>query len=121
MEQDPQAKKIDGLGYQVLWSSEAREDLSELPKAIAETIIEKTGQRLINLPHYVGQPLKGTTRKLWKLRFGKYRLVYSINNRYKEVYILAISNRDMAYRNNAIQSLLKLAVALHERSKESGL
>ena len=121
MEQDPQAKKIDGLGYQVLWSSDAREDLSGVPEAIAETIIEKTGQRLVNLPHYVGQPLKGTTRKLWKLRFGKYRLVYSINNRYKEVYILAVTNRDVVYRNNAIQSLLKLAVALHERTKQSGL
>lgn len=121
MEQDPQAKKIESSTYQVLWSSDAREDLSEMPEDIAETIIEKTGQRLVNLPHYVGQPLKGTTRKLWKLRFGKYRLVYSINNKYKEVYILAVANRDIVYRNNAIQSLLKLAVALHEKSKQSGL
>ena len=120
MEQDSQTKKIENP-YQVLWTADAREDLSEVPEGIAETIIEKTGQRLTQLPHYVGQPLKGTTRKLWKLRFGKYRLVYSINNKYKEVYILAVTNRDVVYRNNAIQSLLKLAVALHERGKQSGL
>ena len=121
MEQDPQAKKVEGSTYQVLWSLDARDDLAEVPGDIAETILEKTGQRLAQLPHYIGQPLKGTTRKLWKLRFGKYRLVYSINNKYKEVYVLAITNRDVVYRNNAIQGLLRLAVALHERSKDVGL
>lgn len=121
MEQDPQAKKVENSVYRVLWSPDAKEDLSEVPEDISDTIIEKTGQRLTQLPHYVGQPLKGTTKKLWKLRFGKYRLVYSINNRYKEVYVLAIASRDVVYRNNAIQSLMKLAVALHERSKQSGL
>lgn len=121
MEQDSQAKKIENLGYQVLWSADAREDLANIPGDIGETIIEKTDQRLTQLPHYVGQPLKGTTKKLWKLRFGKYRLVYSINNKYREVYILAIANRDVVYRHNAIQSLLRLAVTLHERNKQSGL
>ena len=121
MEQDPQAKKIESSFYRVLWATEAREDLPEVPRDIADTIIDKTGQRLSQLPHYVGQPLKGTTKKLWKLRFGKYRLVYSINNKYKEVYILAITNRDVVYRNNAVQGLLRLAVVLHERSKDSGL
>ena len=121
MEQDPQAKKIENFSYRVLWSSDAREDLLDIPQDIADTIIDKTGQRLSQLPHYVGQPLKGTTKKLWKLRFGKYRLVYSINTRFKEVYILAIANRDVVYRNDAVQSLLKLAVALHERSKVRGL
>ena len=121
MEQGPPAKKIDHSVYQVLWSSDAKEDLSEVPKDVANTIIEKTGQRLVQWPHYVGQPLKGTTKKLWKLRFGKYRLVYSINNHFKEVYILAITSRDVVYRNNAVQSLLKLAVALHERSEHRGL
>ena len=121
MEQDPQAKKIDNSTYQVLWSADAREDLSEIPEDIAENILEKTQQRLAQLPHFIGQPLKGTTRKLWKLRFGKYRLVYSINNKYKEVYVLAITNRDVVYRNNAIQGLLRLAVALHEKGKQGGI
>ena len=120
MEQTPQEKKVDPA-YQVLWVVAARDDLASVPKPVAETIIEKTSQRLTQLPHFVGQPLKGTTRKLWKLRFGKYRLVYSINTKFKEVYILAIANRDAAYRHDAVQGLLKLAVALHERSKPSGL
>jgi mRNA interferase RelE/StbE len=118
MEQGSQEKKVE---YMVLWTADSREDLDEVPEDVAETIIEKVGQRLSRLPHFVGQPLKGTVKKLWKLRFGKYRLVYSINTKYKEVYILAITNRDVVYRNDAIQSLLRLAVALHERSKEGGL
>lgn len=120
MEQSPQEKKIEN-SYQILWSSDARQDLEDIPQSVAETIIEKSAQRLAQLPHYVGQPLKGTTKKLWKLRFGKYRLVYSIHSRFKEVYILAITNRDVVYRNNALQSLMRLAVALHERSREGGL
>ena len=121
MEQEPQEKKVDNTSYQVLWSVDAKDDLSSVPEDIAEVIIEKTGQRLSRLPHYVGQPLKTTTRKLWKIRFGKYRLVYSINTKFKEVYVLAITNRDVAYRHDALQHLLRLAVALHERGKESGL
>ena len=121
MEQSPQEKKVESSPYRILWSTAARDDLTQISQDVAETIIEKSDQRLAQLPHYVGQPLKGTTKKLWKLRFGKYRLVYSINAKFKEVYILAIANRDVVYRNDAVQSLLKLAVALHERSKVRGL
>ena len=121
MEQSPQEKKVEGSAYQVLWSLDARNDLEHIPQDIAETVIEKTSHRLTQLPHFVGQPLKGTTKKLWKLRFGKYRLVYSINSKFKEVYILALTNRDVAYRHDAIQGLLRLAVALHERGKRGGL
>ena len=118
MEQGSQEKKIE---YQILWTPDAKQDLENIPRNIAETIIEKGALRLSHLPHYVGQPLKTTTRKLWKIRFGKYRLVYSIHTKFKEVYVLAITNRDIVYRNDAIQHLLKLAVALHERDKEGGL
>ena len=115
MEQESQEKKVE---YTVLWTADSREDLDDVPEDVAETIIEKVGQRLCRLPHYVGQPLKGTVKKLWKIRFGKYRLVYSINTKYREVYILAVTNRDKVYRDDAIQSLLRLALVLHERSKE---
>ena len=119
MEQDPQKKKVSDPSYRVLWSSSARQDLSQIPRNIVENILRKTEQRLLQWPHFFGEPLKGTMKKLWKLRFGKYRLVYSINDECHEVYILAITNRDSVYRNNAVQGLLKLAVALHAASDGS--
>lgn len=119
MEQDPQRKKVEV--YRILWHQNIKEDLEEIPQDIADSITEKIEQRLSQLPHVVGQPLKGTTKKLWKLRFSKYRVVYTINNHFKEVWILAVKPRDIVYKNNAVHSLLKLAIAIHEQGRRSGL
>ena len=121
MEQEPSAKKVENVTYRVLWLENSTEDLEKIPKDIAESIIEKADQRLSQFPHYVGQPLKGTTKKLWKIRFSKYRVVYTINNKYKEVYILGVISRDVVYRNNSVQSFLRLAIALHEIGKQGGI
>ena len=115
MEQEPQEKKIGEPEYRVLWHSEIKKDLSKISPSDVASIVQTAERRLSRAPHLIGQPLKGTTHLLWKSRFSKYRIVYTLNAKAKEVWVLSVQGRDEVYRHSHIQSLLRLAVALHEQ------
>ena len=118
MEQEP--KKEIGLPiFKVVWHSEIKHDLSKIPPSLADSIVRAVDQRLSRAPQMIGEPLKGTRRLLWKIRFSKYRIVYTINERRKEVWVLSVQKRDLVYRDRHVQSLLKLAAALHEQMEQS--
>ena len=118
MEQEP--KKEIGLPvFKVVWHSEIKKDLSRLPPSLTDSIVRAVDQRLSRAPQMIGEPLKGTTKLLWKIRFSMYRVVYTINERKKEVWVLSVQKRDVVYRDRHVQSLLKLAVALHQQMEQS--
>jgi len=107
----------EGLGdrFTVLWHRKASSDLESLDPPLAENIMQATRRKLQNVPHLIGEPLKGTTSRLWKLRFGKYRILYTIFK--KEVIVLAVGKRDFIYnkRNASVRELIRMAAALHEQ------
>lgn len=115
MEQEPQEKQVGTPEYRVLWHPEIKKDLSKTSPSDVDFIVRMAEHRLSRAPHLIGQPLKGTTHLLWKIRFGKYRIVYTMNAKAKEVWVLSVQGRDEVYRHSHIQSLLRLAVALHEQ------
>ena len=119
MEQGPKEKDVAPAEYRVLWHPETKKDLSRISPSEAGAMIEAAGYRLSVAPHLIGQPLKGTTHLLWKIRFSKYRIVYTLNPKAKEVWVLSIQGRDEVYRHSHIQSLLRLAVTLHEKLEKS--
>ncbi|MBI3323001.1 MAG: type II toxin-antitoxin system RelE/ParE family toxin [Candidatus Omnitrophica bacterium] len=109
----------EGLGerFAVLWHRKASSDLKSLDPPLAENIIQSAHRKLQSVPHLMGEPLKGTTSRLWKLRFGKYRILYTICKR--EVIVLAVGNRDFIYnkKNASVMELIRTAAALHEQLK----
>lgn len=114
MEQNP--KEEAGIGppqYKVLWHPDTKGDLSDLSPDIVEHLVDAAQYKLSTAPQFIGQPIKGTTRLLWKVRFSKYRVVYTMNERAKEVWVLAVGKRDAVYRDTNIQSWVKLAIAIH--------
>lgn len=119
MEPEPPPQGVGGPAYAVLWHPQIKKDLGRINPAQVETIVRVAEDRLSRAPHLSGQPLKGTTHLLWKLRFSKYRVVYTLRPRTREVWILSVQGRDEVYRPPHIQSLLKLAVALHEQTRQS--
>jgi len=119
VEQGPQAKNI-APPYKVLWHQEIKRDFSRASHSDVRNIVKTAERRLSLAPQLIGQPLKGTTSLLWKIRFGKYRVVYTLNQRKKEVWVLSVQGRDEVYRHSHVQSLLKLAVALHEQMERGG-
>ena len=103
--------------FTVLWHRKASRDLKALDQSVAEVVIQSTHRKLQNVPHLMGEPLKGTTSRLWKLGVGKYRVLYTIFK--KEVVVLAVGNRDFIYnkRNASVMELIRTAAALHEQMK----
>ncbi len=115
MEQEPKEKAVGEPGYKVRWHQEIKKDLSKITPSTVETLVRIAEHRLPRGPQLIGQPLKGTVNLLWRIRFSKYRIVYTLNAKAKEVWVLSVQGRNEVYRHSHIQSMLRLAVALHEQ------
>ena len=115
MESEPAQEQIDLPQYRVKWHQNIEEDFSKISKPMAGNIIENAEHRLSRAPQFLGQPLKGTTNLIWKIRFSKYRILYTMNPKAKEVWILSVQKRDLVYRDRHVQSLVKLALAIQNQ------
>ena len=118
MESGSQKESIGEPAYRIFWHPLVKEDLSRVPKNLTESIIKAAEHRLSRVPHLIGQPLKGTTHLLWKIRFDKYRIVYAIHTKTHEVWILSVQKREVVYRDRHIQSLVNLAIAIRQKAGE---
>ncbi|MBI4323462.1 MAG: type II toxin-antitoxin system RelE/ParE family toxin [Candidatus Omnitrophica bacterium] len=105
--------------YTVLWHHEIRQDFEELSESLSEKIVNAVQHRL-SLAPTLGEPLKGTRRLVWRLRFSDYRILYTVNRRSREVWILSVKHRSVVYQNNHVQELVKWAVALQATHEQSG-
>lgn len=112
MEQEP--PPIGHPVFRVLWHSATKRDLAKLPPSLVESIVRASDHRLARAPHLIGEPLKGSVSRLWKLRFSQYRIIYTIHPQRHEVWVLSVQKRDVVYRDRHVPSLLNLAVALHQ-------
>lgn len=82
--------------YKILYHHKIQEeDFSRLDITTKKKIIETIEERLSTKPEKYGKPLRKPLKKYWKLRIGKYRVVYKIVK--EEVWILAIISRDKVY------------------------
>jgi mRNA-degrading endonuclease RelE of RelBE toxin-antitoxin system len=114
VEQESAKENLAFSVFKVFWHPEVKKDLSRITPAVVEAIVRSANERLSRAPQLIGEPLKGTTNRLWKFRFSRYRIVYTILDRRKEVWILSVQKRDIVYRDRHVQELLRLAVALLE-------
>lgn len=112
MEQEQTENKIE-KPFTVFWHRKTQNDLNDIHPSHAKDILEWSEYKLSKAPQYLGSPLKGTYQKLWKVAFGKYRAVYTINESAREVWVLCIETRDKVYRPSNIESLLRLAIAMN--------
>jgi len=116
MEQGSQGQaEIDPPAYKVVWHIAVRGDLAKIPRSTVDSLVKAVDYRLSQAPHVIGTPLRGTTNLLWRLRFGSYRVVYTVNVRAKEVWILSAQRRNIVYRDPHLSSLLKLAMILQQK------
>ena len=117
MERETGQEGLSDSRFEVLWHRKAGKDLDDLDPSVVEKIVQATTSKLQRAPQLIGEPLKGTTSRLWKLRFSKYRILYTICKR--EVIVLAVGNRDFIYnkKNASVMELIRTAAALHEQIK----
>jgi len=66
-----------------------------LPSDVKPRVVEALREILIN-PH-VGVPLVGPLKGLWRVRIGKYRVIYEINEKEKIVVFHDVDLRKRVY------------------------
>ena len=83
--------------YKIFYHHKIEEDISRLDLSTKKRIIETIEKRFSAEPQKYGKPLRKPLKRYWKLRIGRYRVVYKILK--DEIWILAIMRRDIVYKN----------------------
>jgi mRNA interferase RelE/StbE len=83
-------------GYEVYFRESVWKDLKRIPKKDLQTILEKI-KGLADGPRPVGCE-KLTGRDRYRLRQGRYRIVYSIQDKALTVWIVKVGHRKDVYR-----------------------
>jgi len=83
--------------YNITFARSARKELEKLAPLLIHRIFPKI-QSLAESPHPKGcKKLQGENR-LWRIRIGDYRVVYSVDDHGKNIDIVAIRHRKDIYR-----------------------
>ena len=70
-----------------------KEDLSGIPKTDLEQIFKAIQKKLCRAPKEFGKPLKKSLKGLMRLRIGKYRVVYQVQDKDVLVWVIKIGLR----------------------------
>ncbi len=70
-----------------------KEDFKKIDKPDQQKIIKTIRKKLTAEPEGFGAPLKGDLKGLWKLRVGRYRVVYEIKREKVLVYVVKVGFR----------------------------
>ena len=86
------------MSYKILFSRKSKQQLINLERNIATRIIKKLKEIREN-PYAKGVvKLKGNIN-MFRVRVGKYRVLYEVYEKEKEVVIIKIDKRERVYRN----------------------
>lgn len=97
------------IGYTVSYSANAQKSLAKLPKKDFERIKEKIEGLCTGQPNLDIKKLSVSKRDLYRLRVGKFRVIYSIEHKQLIIHVVAVGPRKDIY--DQVCKLLGLAVA----------
>ena len=83
--------------YAVVLARSARKELESLPASVVQRVLPRI-ERLANKPRPSGCRKLTGEQKLWRLRIGDYRVIYSIDDSRRTVDINTVRHRRDAYR-----------------------
>ncbi len=86
------------MGYSVNFTIQAEKDLARLDKTIAQNIANKIDWLSQNIENINPTSLKGKFKDKYKLRFGDWRVIYSIEHASHTITIYAIKHRSDIYK-----------------------
>ena len=72
------------MAYEVKFKSSVRKDLKNIDREDASRIIDNVLEKLSANP-FMGEPLRGKFKGMYKYRIGNYRVIYVVEG--KEVWI----------------------------------
>ncbi|WP_456324618.1 type II toxin-antitoxin system RelE family toxin [Desulfonauticus submarinus] len=83
--------------YKIEWKHSARKELKKIKKSDISKIIQAVENLSLN-PYPPGTRKLHGCEQLYRIRIGKYRIVYSINNKILLIEIIRIGHRKNIYR-----------------------
>ncbi len=87
------------MDYKVVWHEEAVKELKQINKKDASEIVDKVSNYLAKEPLRLGKLLKGNLKIFRRYRFGKYRVIYSLNREKHTLIVLRVGKRDEIYKD----------------------
>ena len=85
-------------GFAIAWTAASRRALTRLPEKVATAVVEFLYGSLAPSPHRVGKPLRLGLEGLHSAWRGDYRVIYRIDERQRQVTVVAIEHRSDVYR-----------------------
>lgn len=85
--------------YKIEYAKGVIKDLKSLPKKIQKKALEIVENYLLVDP-FIGRPLYGKFKGLWKFRVGDYRIIYTIEKSRLVIFVLRIRHRKEVYRGD---------------------
>jgi mRNA interferase RelE/StbE len=89
---------VSGNAFAIAWTAASRRALTRLPEKVATAVVEFLYWSLAESPYRVGKPLKLGLEGLHSARRGDYRVIYRIDDRQRQVTVVAIEHRSDVYR-----------------------
>jgi mRNA interferase RelE/StbE len=83
--------------YRILWDKKALADLKSIQHPEAIKIVQKVESYLSQDPFKLGKPLQGNFKGLYRYRFGKYRIIYEVNNMNISIIVVRVGHRSEVY------------------------
>jgi mRNA interferase RelE/StbE len=84
--------------FAIAWTAASRRALTRLPGKVATAVVEFVYGSLAASPYRVGRPLKLGLEGLHSARRGDYRVIYRIDDRQRQVTVVAMEHRSEVYR-----------------------
>ncbi len=92
----------DTTPYEVLIDERVEKDLEKVPKYVVEkflTLLDEFGKNPIRpRSGFDVKPMEGYPDNTYRLRIGKYRVLYSVDNEIKKVRITSVQHRGDVYK-----------------------
>lgn len=82
--------------YKILLAREAEKQLGLIDQRYRKAIAHAL-QRLSHSPN-LGSPLRHELKGLWRMRIGKYRVIYQVAQKQKTILVWTIEHRRDVYR-----------------------
>lgn len=84
------------MAYNIKWDTRAYRELKKLDVKDAVDVLNAINGLYEN-PSKIGKPLKGKFKGKRRFRVGNYRIIYWINEKEKDVWIISVGHRKEIY------------------------
>lgn len=103
--------------YGIVFHPLARKDMADINVGWHESIYDAIEHKLGIAPTLLGEILKHSKHLLWRAKFSKVRIVYTIVETSREIIVLSVEKRDSVYKLSHLDRLRRVAEQIRRASR----